>query len=143
MFERILPGHVQRGMHLLVRTLAVRLAENSAAATANMTARRLKRSGVKSKMYVLPPRRDRQWPNTVHADHNARSRTQGNRDDGPANPQSTCPLRFAIQAVAQSPAGGSASCYRPIETLEHANCTCRAEMAGSSRMAGLHDPMGA
>ena len=52
LFESILRGHPQRGLHWLMRMLAVPSAANSAAVTANLSARP-KRS-VKSKIYVLP-----------------------------------------------------------------------------------------
>ena len=49
--------------------------------------------------------RDRQWPKIVHAYRNARSRREGNRNDGPSNRQSRCLPRLVIEAIAQPPMG--------------------------------------
>ena len=49
---RMICGHPQRGVNCSIRMFAVTLAVNTEAVTANMSARRLKRS-VKSKIQVL------------------------------------------------------------------------------------------
>ena len=80
------------------------------------------------KNICVTPGRDRQWqwPNIVHTCRNARSRREGNRNDGPSNRQSRCLPRLALQVMAQPPASAYALSYPPIETPERAKCACRA-----------------
>ena len=97
--------------------------------------------GVNQDVGVTPRRDQRQRPQIVHANRKAQSQRERSRDDGPTNRQSRCIPLLALQAMAQPPADAYAHPYPPIETFEHAKCTCRgAEMAGSSRMAHLRDP---
>ena len=63
---------------------AVPSAVNSAVVTANMSARRLKRS-VNRRMYEFSSSRGRQRPEVIDADGDARAVGQGDGKDRPAN----------------------------------------------------------
>ena len=84
------------------------------------------KTAVENQDVDVTPGRDRQWPKVVPADRSARSRREGNHDDGSTNIQLLFLPRLALQAVTQPPAGASVHTYPAIETFEHAKCTRRA-----------------
>ena len=47
---------------------------------------------------------------------------------------------LTLQAVTKPPPGADAHTNPPVKTLEHSQCACCAEVAGSCRVACLHEP---
>ena len=135
----MLRGHRQRGMHRLLRTFAVPSAVNSATVTPYMSGRRLKRS-VKSRMNVLPRGVTGRGPKQSTLDSNAGPFRQAQRDDGPPDRQPRGFPCLVFQAVARPPPGADAHTNPPVKTFEPSQSARRAEVAGSCRMASLHDP---
>ena len=85
-------------------------------------------------------RRDRQGGEIIDADGYAGAFGQGHRDDGPPDRQPRGFLCLAFQAVVKPPLGADAHTNTPAKTFEHSQSACCIEVAGSCRVASLHDP---
>ena len=85
-------------------------------------------------------RRDREGVKVIDADGNAAPFKQGTRDDGPTDRQPRGFPCLTLQSVAKPPPGTGVHNNAPAKTFEHSQSARGAEVAGSCRMASLHDP---
>ena len=76
----------------------------------------------------------------MDANCNARPFGQGHRDDRPPYRQPRGFPCLALEAVAKPPPGADAHTNQPVKTFEHSQCARCVEVAGSCRVASLHDP---
>ena len=85
-------------------------------------------------------RHDREGAEVVDADGNAGPFRQGHRNDGPTDRQPRGFQCLTLQAVVKPPPCADVHTNPPVRTFEHEQSVRGAEVAGSYRMATLHDP---
>ena len=85
-------------------------------------------------------RHDRNGAEVVDADDKARPLWQRDRDDWPTDLQPRGFPCLTLQAVAKPPPGADVHTNPSVKTFEHSQSARGAEVAGSRRMASLHDP---
>ena len=88
----------------------------------------------------VSPRRDRKGVEVIDANGNVRPFGQGHRDDGPSDRQPRGFSCLTLQAMTKPPPGADAHTNPPVKMFEHSQSARGAEVAGSCRMASLHDP---
>ena len=76
----------------------------------------------------------------MDADRNTGPFKQRHRDDGPTDRRPRGFPCLTLQSVAKPPPGADVHTNPPVKTFEHSQSARGAEMAGSCRMASLHDP---